>query len=71
MARLAERLPAGTRLLTYEQLGYASQQKEAIAMAVLAYETWHGRPGTLPEFTGVRHPVPMGAINPGLRTPPS
>jgi anhydro-N-acetylmuramic acid kinase len=71
MARLAERLPADTRLLTYEQLGYASEQKEAIAMAVLAYETWHGRPGTLPEFTGVRHPVPMGVINPGLRTPPS
>jgi len=65
MARLAEQLPAGTRLLTFEELGYASHQKEAIAMAVLAYETWHGRPGTAPEFTGVRHPVLMGAINPG------
>jgi anhydro-N-acetylmuramic acid kinase len=69
MARLAERLPSGTRLLTYEDLGYASHQKEAMAMAVLAYETWHGRPGTLPAFTGVRHPVLMGAINPGRRMP--
>lgn len=65
MARLAQRLPAGTQTLTFEHLGYASHHKEAIAMAVLAYETWHGRPGTLPEFTGVRHPVVMGVINPG------
>jgi 1,6-anhydro-N-acetylmuramate kinase len=40
-----------------------------MAIAVLAYETWHGRPGTTPEFTGVRHPVIMGAINPGRRMP--
>jgi anhydro-N-acetylmuramic acid kinase len=69
MARLAEALPAGTRILTYEDLGFASHQKEATAVAVLAHETWHGRPGTLPAFTGVRHAVPMGAINPGPRMP--
>jgi anhydro-N-acetylmuramic acid kinase len=69
MARLGERLPAEAQLLTYEDLGYASHQKEAIAVAVLAYETWHGRPGTLPELTGVRHPVIMGSINPGRRMP--
>ena len=71
MARLAEHLPEGTTLMTYEDLGYASHEKEAMAMAVLAYETWHGRPGTLPEFTGVGHPVVMGAINPGRRMPVS
>jgi anhydro-N-acetylmuramic acid kinase len=69
MARLGERLPAEAQLLTYEDLGNASHQKEAIAVAVLAYETWHGRPGTLPELTGVRHPVIMGSINPGRRMP--
>lgn len=69
MARLAERLPAATRLSTFEELGHPSHQKEAMAMAVLAYETWHGRPGTLPQFTGVSHPVVMGAINPGRRMP--
>ncbi len=69
MTRLAQVLPAGTRVFTYEDLGYASQQKEAMAVAVLAYETWHGRPGTLPAFTGVHHPVLMGAINPGQRMP--
>jgi anhydro-N-acetylmuramic acid kinase len=65
MARLGERLPAGTRLRTFEDLGYASHQKEALAVAVLAHETWHGRHGALPEFSGARHPVLMGAINPG------
>ena len=69
MTRLSGALPVGTRVLTYEDLGYASQQKEAMAMAVLAYETWHGRPGTLPAFTGVTHPVIMGAINTGPRMP--
>ena len=68
MRRLARSLPA-TALRTYEELGYASHQKEAIAVAVLAYETWHGRPGTLPAFTGASHPVLMGAINPGPRMP--
>jgi anhydro-N-acetylmuramic acid kinase len=69
MARLRERLPAKTRLMTFEELGHASHHKEAMAMAVLAYETWHGRPGTRPHFTGVSHPVVMGAINPGRRMP--
>ncbi len=69
MARLAAALPDGTNVMTYEDVGYASHQKEAMAVAVLAYETWHGRPGTLPEFTGVRHPVLMGSIDPGRRMP--
>jgi anhydro-N-acetylmuramic acid kinase len=68
MERLRAALP-DARLLTYEDLGFASHQKEAMAIAVLAYETWHGRPGTLPAFTGVSHPVPMGAIHPGRRRP--
>ena len=68
MARMAASLP-DTRVLTYEDLGFASHTKEAMAVAVLAYETWHGRPGTLPAFTGVSHPVLMGAINPGRWMP--
>jgi anhydro-N-acetylmuramic acid kinase len=68
MARLAASMP-GARVMTYEDLGFASHTKEAMAVAVLAHETWHGRPGTLPAFTGVRHPVLMGAIHLGRRTP--
>jgi anhydro-N-acetylmuramic acid kinase len=64
MARLAAGLPDAT-FMTFEDVGYASHQKEAIAMAVLAYETWNGRPGALPAFSGVEHPVLMGTIAPG------
>lgn len=65
MAGLAARLPAGVRLMTLEDLGMASHQKEALAIAILAHETWHGRPGSLPAFTGGRRPVVLGSITPG------
>jgi anhydro-N-acetylmuramic acid kinase len=67
MAGLRERLPHGVRLMTLDELGIASHQKEALAMAVIAHETWHGRAGSLPPFTGVRHPVILGSITPGGR----
>jgi anhydro-N-acetylmuramic acid kinase len=65
MARLVARLPPGTRVRHLEELGIPGHQKEALAMAVLAYETWHGRTGTLPELTGARHAVVLGSITPG------
>lgn len=68
IARITAGLPPGTTMMRLEEVGYASHQKEAMAMAVLAHETWHGRPGTLPAFTGVRHPVIMGSITPGRLT---
>jgi anhydro-N-acetylmuramic acid kinase len=69
MARLAAKLPAASRLVTLEEVGLAGHQKEAVAMAVLAHETWHGRPGTLPDLTGASHPVIMGSITPGRAMP--
>jgi anhydro-N-acetylmuramic acid kinase len=66
MACLAAALP-GARVATIDELGIASHHKEALAFAVLAHETWHGRTGTLPSLTGARRAVVLGQITPGHR----
>ncbi|CAA9559490.1 MAG: Anhydro-N-acetylmuramic acid kinase [uncultured Thermomicrobiales bacterium] len=55
-------LPVGS----VEERGLSADAKEAIAFAVLAYETAHGRPGTLPATTGASRPAVLGSIAPGL-----
>ncbi len=54
-----------TKVLTHEDIGMDSDNKEALVFAVLAYEAWHARPGTLPALTGADHPVVLGQITPG------
>lgn len=50
---------------TVEERGIPIDAKEALAFAVLAYETAHGRPGTLPATTGTSRPAILGSIAPG------
>lgn len=65
MVGLIKGLLAPAHVLTHEDLGISSDFKEALVFAVLAHETWHGRPGTLPSLTGARHAALLGQITPG------
>lgn len=64
MKRLAESLPQ-LRLVSADSFGVPAKAKEAFAFAVLAYQTWCGRPATLPGTTGARRTVVLGKIVPG------
>lgn len=66
MAMLADEL-APARVFSSDACGLPVEAKEAVAFAVLAYETAHGRPGNLPAATGASHPVVLGDITPGAR----
>ena len=63
MAMLRQRL-APAVVLSSDEIGMGVEAKEALAFAVLAYETWHRRPGNLPAATGARYPVILGSITP-------
>lgn len=64
MRMLAESLPEAS-VRRSDEAGIPADAKEAIAFAVLAYETVHARPGNLPSVTGARRPRVLGAITPG------
>jgi anhydro-N-acetylmuramic acid kinase len=61
MSMLAERL-APVQITTTETYGLGIEAKEAVAFAVLAYETWHKRPGNIPTATGASRAVALGNI---------
>jgi anhydro-N-acetylmuramic acid kinase len=50
-------------LKTSTDFGIDPDAKEAIAFAILAYETWHRRPSNLPSATGARKPVILGKVS--------
>lgn len=49
-------------LLPSSKLGVPEDAKEAFAFALLAYETFHGRPSNVPTATGARGPAVLGKI---------
>jgi anhydro-N-acetylmuramic acid kinase len=61
MSMLAKRL-APARVVTSDDYGLDIESKEAVAFAVLAYETWHKRPGNIPAATGASRAVVLGSI---------
>ena len=50
------------RILTQEDVGWDSDAKEAVAFALLAWETMHRRPGNVPSATGARRFAVLGSI---------
>jgi anhydro-N-acetylmuramic acid kinase len=55
--------PLGFRVLTSDELGLPSQAKEAVAFALLAYQTWHRQPGNVPGATGAKRPAVLGKVS--------
>jgi anhydro-N-acetylmuramic acid kinase len=63
LARIAARLPE-THVETSDAMGIPADAKEAMAFAVLGYETLRGRAANVTRATGAARAVPLGAIAP-------
>jgi anhydro-N-acetylmuramic acid kinase len=58
-----EAVRLGLRLKQSDDFGVPSQAKEAVAFALLAYQTWHRQPGNVPSATGASRPAVLGKIS--------
>jgi anhydro-N-acetylmuramic acid kinase len=55
--------PLGIALRFSDEFGLPAEAKEAVAFALLAYETWHGRPSNVLSATGAKRPAILGKIS--------
>ena len=55
--------PLGIALRFSDEFGVPTDAKEAVAFAVLAYETWHRRPSNVLSATGAKRPAILGKIS--------
>jgi len=59
----AEVRPLAFRLRLSDEFGVPSEAKEAVAFALLAYQTWHREPANVPAATGAKKPAVLGKIS--------
>ena len=62
MKMLGEQLP-GLPLRTSDDFGLPSEAKEAVAFAILAYQTWQRLPSNIPAATGAERAAVLGKIS--------
>jgi anhydro-N-acetylmuramic acid kinase len=53
----------GLKLKLSDDLGVPSQAKEAVAFALLSYQTWNKQPSNIPSATGAERPAILGKIS--------
>jgi anhydro-N-acetylmuramic acid kinase len=64
MAMLANQLSAmDLQVRACDEFGLPSEAKEAVAFALLAYETWNHRPSNIPAATGAKKAAILGKVS--------
>jgi anhydro-N-acetylmuramic acid kinase len=64
MAMLAnESKPLGLEMRFSDEFGIPSEAKEAVAFALLAYQTWNRQPSNVPSATGAQRPAILGKVS--------
>jgi anhydro-N-acetylmuramic acid kinase len=53
----------GIRLRLSDEFGLPTEAKEAVAFALLAFQTWHRKPSNIPTATGAQRPAILGKIS--------
>jgi anhydro-N-acetylmuramic acid kinase len=51
------------RVRTSDEFGVPAEAKEAVAFALLAFQTWHREPSNVPSATGAKRPVILGKVS--------